>query len=183
MFFIWNSNLIRFYLSVILPVSVIYFFILLFPKSWFSLTSFYRHSCSYLIYIAPQIWSQFSIDLGGIDSFDDDFVVYSIVISLTGYQWGWDFTILSVNQAFDHSNLIFSSIIFLPISGHWILRSTSSDVSHCLSVPSILFKSDCIPGKFSDVLLKAQWFGLYSGNCYEFCGEHHSFMPIYFIIV
>ncbi|AHL30930.1 MAG: Cytochrome c oxidase subunit 2 precursor [Candidatus Hodgkinia cicadicola] len=55
---------------------------------------------------------------------------------------------------------------------------TSADVIHAFAVPSLGVKIDAIPGKINETWLKATRTGIYYGQCSEFCGKDHSYMPI-----
>ncbi|AUG91456.1 Cytochrome c oxidase subunit 2 [Candidatus Hodgkinia cicadicola] len=55
---------------------------------------------------------------------------------------------------------------------------TSADVIHAFAVPSLGVKIDAIPGKINETWLKATRTGIYYGQCSEFCGRDHSYMPI-----
>ncbi|AUG34130.1 Cytochrome c oxidase subunit 2 [Candidatus Hodgkinia cicadicola] len=58
------------------------------------------------------------------------------------------------------------------------LLITSADVVHAFAVPSLGVKTDAIPGKINETWLKATRTGIYYGQCSEFCGKDHSYMPI-----
>ncbi|MGP1918368.1 MAG: cytochrome c oxidase subunit II, partial [Candidatus Hodgkinia cicadicola] len=55
---------------------------------------------------------------------------------------------------------------------------TSADVIHSFCVPAFGVKVDAIPGKVNIVCVKALRSGLYYGQCSEYCGRNHAFMPI-----
>ncbi|MFP3018816.1 MAG: cytochrome c oxidase subunit II transmembrane domain-containing protein [Candidatus Hodgkinia cicadicola] len=55
---------------------------------------------------------------------------------------------------------------------------TSADVVHSFCVPAFGVKMDAIPGKVNVAWVKALRSGLYYGQCSEYCGRNHAFMPI-----
>lgn len=55
---------------------------------------------------------------------------------------------------------------------------TSTDVIHSLSIPALAIKSDCIPGRLSQLHTMPTCQGTYPGYCAELCGIGHSTMPV-----
>nr|QVY57859.1 cytochrome c oxidase subunit 2 [Trissolcus japonicus] len=58
------------------------------------------------------------------------------------------------------------------------LITTSNDVIHSFTVPSLGFKIDSIPGRLNKSTFYIKFSGLFYGQCSEICGINHSFMPI-----
>nr|AXR86027.1 cytochrome c oxidase subunit 2 [Telenomus sp. ZCS-2018] len=58
------------------------------------------------------------------------------------------------------------------------LITTSNDVIHSFTVPSLGFKIDSIPGRLNKSSFFMKYAGLFFGQCSEICGINHSFMPI-----
>nr|YP_010238771.1 cytochrome c oxidase subunit II [Telenomus remus]QTE20721.1 cytochrome c oxidase subunit II [Telenomus remus] len=58
------------------------------------------------------------------------------------------------------------------------LVTTSNDVIHSFTVPSLGFKIDSIPGRLNKTTFLMKFAGLFYGQCSEICGVNHSFMPI-----
>nr|YP_010982585.1 cytochrome c oxidase subunit II [Odontothrips phaseoli]WOH21579.1 cytochrome c oxidase subunit II [Odontothrips phaseoli] len=56
--------------------------------------------------------------------------------------------------------------------------TTSMDVIHSFSVPSLGIKIDAIPGRLNSVNFQVTHPGIFYGQCAEICGTGHSFMPI-----
>jgi len=56
--------------------------------------------------------------------------------------------------------------------------TTSSDVIHSFSVPTLGLKIDSVPGRLKEVKTLALMPGVYFGQCSELCGVNHSYMPI-----
>lgn len=66
----------------------------------------------------------------------------------------------------------------VPIREHIRVLTTSRDVIHSWSVPSLGIKMDALSGRLNQVSLFIKRDGLYYGQCSEICGTHHGFMPI-----
>jgi heme/copper-type cytochrome/quinol oxidase subunit 2 len=63
----------------------------------------------------------------------------------------------------------------------WSLYSiitTSSDVIHSFSLPTLGIKIDSVPGRLNEMKTMPLISGVYYGQCSELCGVNHSFMPI-----
>jgi len=56
--------------------------------------------------------------------------------------------------------------------------TTSSDVIHSFSLPTLGIKLDSVPGRLKETKTLALLRGIYFGQCSELCGVKHSFMPI-----
>jgi cytochrome c oxidase subunit 2 len=56
------------------------------------------------------------------------------------------------------------------------LRVTSGDVFHNFGVPELRAKADAIPGQTTTTWFMAKETGRYTANCYELCGNGHSYM-------
>ena len=55
--------------------------------------------------------------------------------------------------------------------------TSSTDVIHSLSVPSLGFKIDCVPGRLNQIFFNIFKSSLYMGGCSEICGSGHGYMP------
>eukprot|EP01068_Selenidium_serpulae_P006007 Selendium_serpulae@DN4260_c0_g2_i2.p1 len=66
----------------------------------------------------------------------------------------------------------------LPTRTHIRLLLTASDVVHSWWVPSLGIKQDCVPGRLARINTFIQREGVFYGNCAEFCGDLHGYMPI-----
>lgn len=56
--------------------------------------------------------------------------------------------------------------------------TTSIDVIHAWTIPSLGIKIDSTPGRLNQITLLISRPGLYYGQCSEICGLNHSFIPI-----
>ena len=59
------------------------------------------------------------------------------------------------------------------------LVTTSTDVLHAWTLPSIRLKVDAVPGRLNVLNLHSIKGGSYYGQCSEICGVNHSFIPIH----
>jgi cytochrome c oxidase subunit 2 len=70
----------------------------------------------------------------------------------------------------------------IPRSGLTQALTTSDDVIHGWSLPSLGIKVDAVPGRLNRVLLSIEQRGYYYGQCSEICGRGHGFMPIGIVV-
>nr|AET62633.1 cytochrome c oxidase subunit II [Trissolcus basalis] len=68
--------------------------------------------------------------------------------------------------------------LILPSKIKTQLITTSNDVIHSFTVPSLGFKIDSIPGRLNKSSFYIKFAGIFYGQCSEICGVNHSFMPI-----
>lgn len=96
-------------------------------------------------------------------------------IHVTGNQWWWDvqYDGATPSQGFRTANEIH---IPVGIPVEVVLRS--NDVIHSLWIPNLAGKQDLIPGRDTDLQLRARRAGHYRGECAEFCGVQHAHMAL-----
>nr|QNV11974.1 cytochrome c oxidase subunit II [Formica polyctena]QNV11986.1 cytochrome c oxidase subunit II [Formica rufa] len=122
----------------------------------------------------------------------DEMFNNKITIKSIGHQWYWSY------EYSDFLNIDFNSFMIpineLNINGFHLLDvdnrcilpfnypirmlTTSMDVIHSWTVPSLGIKMDSTPGRLNQSLLFMNRPGLFFGQCSEICGMNHSFMPI-----
>ena len=68
--------------------------------------------------------------------------------------------------------------LVFPINTQIRLLVTSSDVLHSWAIPSFGIKIDACPGRLNQVGVFINRTGIFYGQCSEFCGLNHCFMPI-----
>lgn len=68
--------------------------------------------------------------------------------------------------------------VILPTRTPIKLIITSLDVIHSWAIPSLGVKLDAIPGVLNEVIINIHYQGFYFGQCSEFCGINHGYMPI-----
>nr|QLI42497.1 cytochrome c oxidase subunit II [Colletes gigas] len=112
-------------------------------------------------------------------------------IKSIGHQWYWsyeypEFKNLNYDsymiKDLDNMNLFrlldVDNRMIIPFYIPIRLLTTSSDVIHSWTVPSLGVKMDSIPGRINQMTLISMRSGLFFGQCSEICGTNHSFMPI-----
>ena len=117
-------------------------------------------------------------------------------IQVTGYQWKWRYQYLG-HDIDSFSNLAtpwkqinnemkkdadylleVDNPLVIPVGMKVRFLLTSNDVIHSWWVPALAVKKDAIPGFINEAWTKVDEPGTYRGQCAEFCGLHHGFMPI-----
>jgi len=76
-----------------------------------------------------------------------------------------------------------SLVLLLSASTCYWLSVTSFDVIHSLSLPSLGYKVDAIPGRLSGSILLSNHTGFIYGQCTELCGSLHSYMPVKLLFI
>lgn len=66
----------------------------------------------------------------------------------------------------------------LPFNYPIRILTTSLDVIHAWTIPSLGIKIDSTPGRLNQSILYMYRPGLFYGQCSEICGLNHSFIPI-----
>lgn len=122
----------------------------------------------------------------------DDSPFRKLTIKTIGHQWYWRY------EYSDFINLEFDSFIIptpdlkeiefrlldvdnrcvLPYNFNIRILTTSADVIHSWTVPSLGIKIDSTPGRLNQTGLYMYRPGLFFGQCSEICGANHRFMPI-----
>ncbi|MGE4630888.1 MAG: cytochrome c oxidase subunit II [Pseudohongiellaceae bacterium] len=119
-----------------------------------------------------------------------------LTVLITGSQWKWHYQYLESNIGF-YSNLTTSqeqrdnlepkgvnyllevdNVLVLPTNKKVRFLTTSDDVIHSWWIPDFAVKQDAIPGFINEAWTRVDEPGLFRGQCAEFCGKDHAFMPI-----
>nr|YP_009735155.1 cytochrome c oxidase subunit II [Acropyga pallida]QBG38655.1 cytochrome c oxidase subunit II [Acropyga pallida] len=122
----------------------------------------------------------------------DEMFNSKITIKTIGHQWYWsyeysDFLNIEFNSFMIPMNeLKINEFRLLDVDNRCIMPfkypirilTTSMDVIHAWTVPSLGIKMDSTPGRLNQSMLSMSRPGLYFGQCSEICGMNHSFMPI-----
>lgn len=115
-----------------------------------------------------------------------------ISIKAVGHQWYWSY------EYSDYKKIEFDSYIkpttelnfnefrllevdnclVLPFNVQTRILTTSFDVIHSWTIPSIGVKIDANPGRINQGNIFINRPGVYYGQCSEICGSNHSFIPI-----
>nr|YP_011004215.1 cytochrome c oxidase subunit II [Elthusa poutassouiensis]WPS93550.1 cytochrome c oxidase subunit II [Elthusa poutassouiensis] len=116
----------------------------------------------------------------------------SMTIKSIGHQWYWSYEYSDLSsKEFDsymipEGDLNLSMFRLLETDNHVVIPmltqirmlTSSSDVIHSWTIPSLGVKADAIPGRLNQLNIMTLQPGLFYGQCSEICGANHSFMPI-----
>nr|QBG38552.1 cytochrome c oxidase subunit II [Acropyga arnoldi] len=122
----------------------------------------------------------------------DETMNNKLTIKTLGHQWYWsyeysDFLNMEFNSFMIPTNeLKYNEFRLLDVDNRCIIPfsypirilTTSMDVIHSWTVPSLGIKMDSTPGRLNQSMLMMNRPGLHYGQCSEICGMNHSFMPI-----
>nr|AOY39489.1 cytochrome c oxidase subunit 2 [Scolytinae sp. BMNH 1039965] len=115
-----------------------------------------------------------------------------ISVKAIGHQWYWSY------EYTDYKNIEFDSYmtpldelkssmfrlldvdnrLVMPFNTQIRILTSSSDVIHSWTIPSLGVKIDSVPGRLNQSNFMINRTGLLFGQCSEICGANHSFMPI-----
>ena len=95
-------------------------------------------------------------------------------VRVEGYQFGWDFI---------YPNGHTSNTLYVPQDRMVNLTVTSRDVFHNFGIPPLRVKSDAIPGQTTNAWFVAEEQANYTANCYELCGQGHSYMDAEVVVM
>nr|NP_976169.1 cytochrome c oxidase subunit II [Biomphalaria glabrata]AAQ74247.1 cytochrome c oxidase subunit II [Biomphalaria glabrata]AAQ75766.1 cytochrome c oxidase subunit II [Biomphalaria glabrata]AWK49500.1 cytochrome c oxidase subunit II [Biomphalaria glabrata] len=106
-----------------------------------------------------------------------------LILKSTGHQWYWSYEVPtssfdSYMISGDYSLLEVDNRVTLPYNVNTTVVTTSADVLHAFTIPSVGMKMDSVPGRLNSMNMFLNWPGVYYGQCSEICGANHSFMPI-----
>ncbi len=124
--------------------------------------------------------------------FSDRIESAEMTLKAIGHQWYWSY------EYPDHGNFTFDSLmkqveelaegeprllatdtrVVLPVDTNIRLLITADDVLHAWTVPAFGVKRDAVPGRINETWVRIDREGLYFGQCSEFCGKDHAYMPI-----
>jgi cytochrome c oxidase subunit 2 len=99
----------------------------------------------------------------------------ALQIELTGRQWWWH---ASYHDPQNGVRFTTANELHLPVGRAAIITLRSDDVIHTLWVPNLHGKKDMLPGRVTEIRLRADQAGEYRGQCAEFCGEQHTLMAL-----
>nr|ALO76361.1 cytochrome c oxidase subunit 2 [Discolomatinae sp. GENSP01] len=114
----------------------------------------------------------------------------AISIKSMGHQWYWsyeytDFINIEFDsymtkdlEMFNFRLLETDNRMIIPFQTNVRLLTSSNDVIHSWTIPSIGVKIDASPGRLNQMMFNINRTGLLFGQCSEICGANHSFMPI-----
>jgi cytochrome c oxidase subunit 2 len=96
-------------------------------------------------------------------------------IELTGKQWWWQ---AKYDDPVSGERFTTANELHLPVGRAAIITLRSEDVIHTLWVPNLHGKKDMLPGRVTEIRLRADRPGEYRGQCAEFCGAQHTLMAL-----
>nr|APU52725.1 cytochrome c oxidase subunit 2 [Cardiocondyla obscurior] len=122
----------------------------------------------------------------------DETYFNKLTIKSISHQWYWsyeysDFMKIEFDSFMIPSNnlntnefrlLDVDNRCILPFNFPIRILTTSMDVIHAWTIPSLGIKMDSTPGRLNQTTLYMNRPGIYFGQCSEICGTNHSFMPI-----
>jgi cytochrome c oxidase subunit 2 len=102
-------------------------------------------------------------------------VADALHIELTGHDWWWE-----AHYRDPHTGQQFATAneLHLPVGRAAIVTMRTTDVIHSLWIPNLHGKLDLIPGRTTEIRLRADRAGLFRGQCAEFCGLQHTMMAL-----
>lgn len=109
-----------------------------------------------------------------------------VALKRTAHQWYWSYSYSPFEKEFDSflkrgrriRLLERDNIVVLPFNVPVKVSTTSEDVLHCWTLPSLGLKIDSNPGRLNTTVLYSFYPGKLFGQCREICGANHSFIPI-----
>jgi cytochrome c oxidase subunit II len=103
---------------------------------------------------------------------------HGLTVKVTGHQWWWqlNYEAHQADQTFETANEI-----HIPVGQPVKLDFESPDVIHSFWVPNLAGKQDLIPGRYTELTIRADKPGIYRGQCAEYCGIQHAHMAMYVV--
>lgn len=102
-----------------------------------------------------------------------------VEIEVVGFRFGWEF--VYPNGHVEDSQA--GGKLYVPADTVVNLTVTSQDVHHNFGIPDLRIKSDAIPGQTTDAWFVAEETGTHTANCYELCGQGHSYMDAEVVVM
>jgi cytochrome c oxidase subunit 2 len=96
-------------------------------------------------------------------------------VDVTGFQFGWEFEYPNGYSE--------QGVMRVPVDQAVRLNLTSDDVFHNFGAPGLKVKSDAIPGQTTETWFIANETGNYTAQCYELCGQGHSYMTATIVVM
>jgi len=96
-------------------------------------------------------------------------------IELTGHSWWWE---AHYRDPVSQRSFATANELHLPVGRAAIITLRSDDVIHSLWVPNLHGKLDLLPGRTTEIRVRADRAGTFRGQCAEFCGLQHTMMAL-----
>jgi len=100
---------------------------------------------------------------------------HALTIDVIAHQWWWEFRYTDPDPA---RRFVTANEMHVPVGRPVILQLTAEDVIHSFWVPNLAGKKDLLPGRVTELILRADRPGNYRGQCAEFCGYQHAHMAM-----
>jgi cytochrome c oxidase subunit II len=98
------------------------------------------------------------------------------IVDVEGFRWGW--TVRYPDEGIEVTGIgTAGPEVVVPVGAPVRFQLRSADVIHSFYVPVFLFKRDVIPGRMNTFDVTVEEPGVYGGQCAEYCGIGHAFMP------
>nr|AOQ30884.1 cytochrome c oxidase subunit II [Pleurobranchaea novaezealandiae] len=115
-----------------------------------------------------------------------------MVLKAVGHQWYWSYEIPVLDNANFDSYMVpeeelsegeyrlleVDNRAVVPFEMETTVITTSADVLHAWTLPSMGVKMGAVPGRLNSMSMFVEKPGVFYGQCSEICGANHSFMPI-----
>lgn len=116
----------------------------------------------------------------------------AITVKSIGHQWYWSYEYSDFKKIEFDSYIIplrdrkisnfrlldVDNRIVIPFNSQIRIITTSTDVIHSWTIPSLGVKIDATPGRLNQIRFLINRTGLFFGQCSEICGANHRFIPI-----
>ncbi|HLF71243.1 MAG TPA: cytochrome c oxidase subunit II [Dehalococcoidia bacterium] len=103
-----------------------------------------------------------------------------LTVEAIGHQWWWEFDYpddgVKVQTTPPNYDDLQPPVLVLPVGQDIVIKVRSTDVIHSFYAPNTLYKIQAVPGNINELHLKITKAGIYTGQCYQFCGLRHSDM-------
>nr|AHB23653.1 cytochrome c oxidase subunit II [Idris sp. MM-2013] len=179
---------------IISIISIILYFIIIMSKNKFYCNKIIDHQILETIWTILPLMILFILAVPSISLLymTDEIKSPNLTIKSIGRQWYWSYEYPQFKDLKFNSYMIKPELmelndfrlldvdhrLILPSNMKIRLLTTSNDVIHSFTVPSMGFKMDSIPGRINQSSFISLIPGIFFGQCSEICGMNHSFMPI-----
>lgn len=102
-----------------------------------------------------------------------------VTVEVIGHQWWWEFKYQNgpdIQPSPPDYNNLTPPTLTLPVGQEVRLLVRSTDVVHSFYAPHTLYKIQAVPGNVNELHFTLDKTGTFTGQCYQFCGLHHSEM-------
>lgn len=101
-----------------------------------------------------------------------------LTISVVAHKWWWQ---VDYEHREPQQRVRTANEIHIPVGRDVRVKLHSRDIIHSFWVPALAPKIDMIPGRYRELMLRADAPGVFRGQCAEFCGMQHANMA--FLVV